>query len=85
VLTRERAAAAIEELLDSEMFHEKRTTRVPRLLLDWQFEEAEGEEPPAWRIAIERALAELGFGVRGSRDQRDDTGDHWLSLLVARR
>ena len=39
----------------------------------------------AERQQVEGALAELGFEVRGSRDQRDDTGDHWLSLLVARR
>lgn len=39
----------------------------------------------AERAEVESALAELGFGTRGSREHRDETGDHWLSLLVARR
>ena len=37
------------------------------------------------RARIERALRDLGLEARGSRDRLDGTGDHWLSLLVARR
>ena len=36
------------------------------------------------RAQVEGAFRDLGFATRGSRDHRDDTGDHWLSLLVAR-
>lgn len=38
----------------------------------------------AERGQVESALAELGFETRGSREHRDSTGDHWLSLLLAR-
>jgi ribosomal protein L11 methyltransferase len=37
------------------------------------------------RDGVERAMQPLGFETRGAREHLDDTGDHWLSLLLERR
>ena len=64
-LTLDQAREEVAEVLDTEVFHQKQTTRVPRFVLDWELEEEEADDPPAWLEAFRRALAAVAQSIAG--------------------